>query len=80
MRTRWRPCAKTKLRSWGVVVVFERSALEEAGIEVVPTFRVPHVTLAHAALEQLMQRLVACDHRIVVNPYHEPDIGPLEGR
>lgn len=37
---------------------------------------VPHVTLAHASLEELTERLVSCEHRIVVNPYHEPEIGP----
>jgi len=37
---------ETKLRAWSTVVVFARAALEAAGIELVPTFRVPHVTLA----------------------------------
>ena len=36
---------ETKLRAWSTVVVFARSALETAGIQVVPTFRVPYVTL-----------------------------------
>jgi hypothetical protein len=71
---------ETKLRAWSTVVVFARSALETAGIEVVPTFRVPHVTLADPSLDVLTQKLLLCDHRVVVNPYHEPDIGPLEGQ
>ena len=71
---------ETKLRAWSTVLVFERSGLETAGIEVVPTFRVPHVTLADPSLDALTQKLLLCDHRIVVNPYHEPEIGPLEGQ
>jgi hypothetical protein len=35
-----------------IAVVFERSALEAIGIDVVPTFRTPHVTLAHAELRR----------------------------
>ena len=71
---------ETKMRAWAVVVVFYRTALEQSGVEVVPTFRVPHVTLAHTDLGDLLRGLVSCDHRVVVNPYHEPDIGPLEAR
>jgi hypothetical protein len=69
---------ETRLRQWAVAVVFTRSALEACGIDVVPTFRTPHVTLAHAELPALVQGLTTCEHRVVVNPYHEPDIGPLE--
>lgn len=71
---------ETKLRAWSTVVVFARAELERAGIEVVPTFRVPHVTLADPSLDALTEKLLLCDHRIVVNPYHEPEIGPLEGQ
>ena len=46
---------ETKLNAWAVVVVFSRAVLEQAGVEVVPTFRVPHVTLAHASLDELTQ-------------------------
>ena len=71
---------ETKLRAWSTVVVFARAELERAGIEVVPTFRVPHVTLADPSLAALTEKLLLCDHRIVVNPYHEPEVGPLEGQ
>ena len=71
---------ETKLVAWAVVIVFRRPDLEAAGIEVVPTFRVPHVTLAHLSLDELTERLVSCDHEIVLNPYHEPEIGPLEAQ
>ena len=55
-------------------------ALETVGVEIVPTFRVPHITLADPSLDALTQKLLLCDHRVVVNPYHEPEIGPLEGQ
>lgn len=69
---------ETKLRQWPTAVVFRRSALEAAGVEVVPTFRTPHVTLAATVLADLVDRLVNCEHRVVVNPYHEAEIGPME--
>ena len=66
---------QTRLVRFEVIVVFERAALESAGIEVVPTFRTPHVTLCHVGLDQLIQRLTACDHADRLNPYHVPDEG-----
>lgn len=45
---------ETKLRRWATCVVFPRAALVDAGIDVVPTFRTPHVTLAHAQLAELV--------------------------
>lgn len=71
---------ETKLAPWAVVVVIELRSLEEAGIEVIPTFRTPHVTLAHARLDDLARKLLGCEHRIVINPYHEPEVGPLEAQ
>jgi len=47
---------------------------------VVPTFRVPHVTLADPNVDALTQKLLLCDHRVVVNPYHEPELGSPEGQ
>ena len=52
------------------IVVFDRAALEHAGIEVVATFRRPHVTLCHEVLDQLVERMVHCEHRLLTNPYH----------
>ena len=70
----------TKLAPRALVVVIDLRSLNEAGIEVIPTLRTPHVTLAHASLDHLAQKLVACEHRIVINPYHEPEGGPLEAQ
>jgi hypothetical protein len=71
---------ETRLRQWATAVVFTRADLDAAGIEIVPTFRTPHVTLAHPELAVLVDRLLNCEHRIVANPYHEPEPGPLEAR
>ena len=45
---------ETRLERFGTVAVFRRTDLEEAGIELVPTFRRPHVTLAHTNLDALV--------------------------
>jgi hypothetical protein len=45
---------------------------------VVPTFRTPHVNLAHAELDELLRRLSDCEHEILENPYHEDESSPLE--
>lgn len=71
---------ETKLERWPFVAVFDRADLVVKGIEVVPTFRTPHVTLAHRDLDELLGGLVGCEQRVIVNPYHEPDPGPLEQR
>ena len=42
-----------------------------SGLLVVPTFRTPHVTIAHDELEELVRRLLGCGHVDLVNPYHE---------
>lgn len=63
-------CA-TRLVRFESVAVFTRARLIEAGIEVVPTFRTPHVTLAHEDLDELVRRLGLCEHETIVNPYHE---------
>ncbi len=52
----------------GLVVDHDLAA---AGIEVVPTFRRPHVTLAHVELAGLVSGLQACDHRQLENPYYQ---------
>jgi len=61
---------ETRLERFDMVAVFHLSTLDAAGIEVVPTFRRPHVTLAHADLEVLVNGLRSCEPRIVNNRYH----------
>jgi hypothetical protein len=62
---------ETRLERFPAVAVFRREDLEGAGIAVVPTFRRPHVTLAHADLDALTSGLRSCEHRIVVNRFHD---------
>ncbi|MDH4077786.1 MAG: hypothetical protein OEW29_17795 [Acidimicrobiia bacterium] len=52
------------------IAVFRRTDLEAAGVEIVPTFRTPHVTLCHHVLEELVARLQRCEHTQRVNPYY----------
>lgn len=69
---------ETRLVAWATVLIFRREALLKAGIEVVPTFRTPHVTLAHADFDQLLVRLQRSEHEVRQNPYHEEESGPRE--
>ena len=69
---------QTRLVRFPLVAVFRRSDLEAAGVQVVPTFRTPHVTICHEKLDQLVQRLVHCEHSVRPNPYHVDDEGGEE--
>jgi hypothetical protein len=64
---------ETRLKVFATIVVFRRPALEQAGVEVVPTFRRPHVTLAHPELEALVSALRTCEHGERENPHHHRD-------
>lgn len=63
---------QARLVRFDTVVVFHRHDLEAAGIEIVPTFRTPHVTLCHSDLGELVERLTGCSHVVRANPYHVP--------
>jgi hypothetical protein len=62
---------ETRLERFAVAAVFDLSVLEAAAIEVVPTFRRPHITLAHGSLEVLVNGLLSCEPRILVNRHHQ---------
>jgi hypothetical protein len=62
---------ETRLERFATVVVFRRTDLVALGIEVVPTFRAPHVTLASADLELLVSRLLSCQHETMGNAFHQ---------
>jgi len=53
-----------------VPLVFSRTELEAGGIEIAPTFRTPHVTLAADDPDELIQRLLDCHYIERLNPYH----------
>lgn len=59
-----------KLVRFPTIVVLRRQDLAAAGVEVVGTFRTPHVTLAHADAEELVRRLLTCEHTEQASPYH----------
>lgn len=60
---------ETRLERFRTLTVYERSALRNVDIEIVPTFRRPHVTLAHPDLDALVSGLESCEHRELNNPY-----------
>lgn len=62
-----------RLGQFPSVVVFKRYDLEQMGLEVIGTFRAPHVTLAAADTDDLVERLRACPHSLLINPYHEAE-------
>lgn len=63
--------ASTRLRRFRLLRVYRVPELVEAGFEIVPTFRTPHVTVAwRDELDEGLERLDAADHIERVNPYH----------
>jgi hypothetical protein len=62
---------ESRLQRFPVVVIFRRQDLEALGIDVVPTFRIPHVTLASPDLQALVRALTTCEHREFRNPYFD---------
>lgn len=69
-------------RRFPVLGLYRIADLEEAGFEVVPTFRTPHVTIAFTGeLDDGLERLRTAIHEQRPNPYHGkgPDYGPGRG-
>ena len=62
---------RDEVGAFRTVVVFRRNDLIASGIEVVPTFRAPHVTLAATELELLGARLLSCQHETMANGHHQ---------
>lgn len=67
--------AYDRLASYEILRVYPISALVEAGFEVVPTFRRPHVTISWRAwtdgLDAGLELLARTEHVRRANPYHE---------
>lgn len=61
---------QTKMINFETVVVFAIGDLERNGIDVVGTFRTPHVTLAAGDIQILLVALIGCPHQVRDNPYH----------
>ncbi len=62
---------QTKMVNFETVVVFTWQDLARHGIDVVGTFRTPHVTLAARDIQTLVAALIGCPHQVRHNPYHE---------
>jgi hypothetical protein len=60
--------AAHKLRRADWLVVFRTGDIIAAGLELWDTGQVPHYDVVHEELDQLVERLVACPHRIIQNP------------
>lgn len=61
---------QSKLANFATVVLFTTADLEAEGIEVIGTFRTPHVTLAAADIKALVTALIRCPHQVREDPYH----------
>ncbi len=62
---------ESRLERFTTVVVYRRHELQARGIDVMPTFRTPHATLAHRDLEALVSVLLTCEHKVLDNPHFE---------
>ena len=63
--------ASDQLERFALLRLYRPEALIAAEIDVVPTFRSPHVTLAFADLEAGLRALETIEHESRPNPYHE---------
>jgi len=60
--------ASNKLLSAGMLVLFRAGDLFAAGLELWDTGQSPHYDVVHHDVDELVGRLVACQHRIIRNP------------
>lgn len=57
-----------------VVTLMKAATLRSAGLSLLPTGRNPlHFTVGFEDLDEGVDRLCDCEHRTVVNPYHEDE-------
>ncbi|MDP4014744.1 MAG: hypothetical protein U0990_11035 [Candidatus Nanopelagicales bacterium] len=60
-----------RLLAWHWVAIYAIEDFLGAGLNVSPTFRTPHVTVPHCALDQLMTLLDLTPHNVAENPYRQ---------
>jgi hypothetical protein len=66
----WHDIASTKLSRAEWIVLFSAGALLEAGLDLWDTGQAPHYDIVHNDLDQLITRILGCEHRVVRNPVH----------
>lgn len=64
--------AKHKLSRATWLVVFRAGDVLAAGLQLWDTGQSPHYDVVHDQLDELIERLVACPHRVIPNPSAPP--------
>lgn len=64
----WEQIASTRLRRAEWVVLFTARTLLANGLELWDTGQVPHYDIVHDDPDELVARILGCEHRVVQNP------------